>query len=96
MLINKLKSDESFRILIAEDNAVSRRLLESTLAKLNYEVISTVNGQEALEVLQSEDPPRIAVLDWIMPEMNGIEVCREIRKQNREPYTFIVLLSAKG
>ncbi len=94
--MSELKSEERFRILIAEDNAVSRRLLEATLEKWNYEVIVTTNGQEALEVLMSEDPPKIAVLDWIMPEMDGIEVCREIRYQNKEPYIYIIMLSARG
>ena len=94
--MSELKEEERFQILIAEDNAVSRRLLEATLGKWNYDVVVTTNGQEALEVLQSEDPPKIAVLDWIMPEMNGIEVCRAIREQKTEPYIFIIMLSARG
>ena len=91
-----LQTEERFRILIAEDNSVSRRLLEATLEKWNYEVVVTTNGRGALEVLQSEDPPKIAVLDWIMPEMNGIDVCREIRDQRKEPYIYIIMLSARG
>lgn len=94
--MNKLTAGNSFKILIAEDNAVSRRLLEATLTKWNYEVIVTTNGKEALEVLKSENPPQIAVLDWIMPEMNGIDVCREIRTTKKEPYIYIIMLSARG
>ncbi len=84
------------KILIAEDEDVSRLLLRKTLVNWGYDVIVTENGMEALEVLESEDPPKIAILDWIMPEMDGIEVCKRIRTTRKEPYVFIILLTAKG
>ncbi len=77
---------DSRRILIAEDDPISRRLLESTLNKWGNEVIVTCDGREALKALQVEDAPKIAILDWMMPEMDGVDVCREIRKQKQEPY----------
>lgn len=84
------------RILIAEDDPVSRRLLEAVLVKWGYEVIVTRDGEEALEHLQSPDPPRIAILDWMMPGMDGVQVCREIRSTIKEPYIYILLLTAKS
>ncbi len=84
------------KILIAEDEAVSRRLLESTLTKWDYEVIVTCNGKEALEVLQSEEPPRLAILDWMMPETDGIHVCRSVREHREEPYIYILLLTSRA
>ena len=83
------------KILIAEDDPISRRLLESQLKKWNYKVVITSNGKAALEALQSEDPPSIAILDWMMPEMDGVKVCQEIRKKETEHYTYILLLTAK-
>ena len=81
------------RILIADDDAVSRRLLESTLVKLGHEVIVVPDGTQAMEVLDSDDGPRFAILDWMMPGVNGITVCREIRKRPG-PYIYIILLTA--
>ncbi len=84
------------KILIAEDDPISRRLLESQLIRWNYEVVITSDGKAALETLQSEDPPSIAILDWMMPEMDGVKVCQEIRKQEKEHYTYVLLLTARG
>ncbi|HEY9871499.1 MAG TPA: ATP-binding protein [Candidatus Obscuribacterales bacterium] len=84
------------KVLVAEDDAVSRRLLEATLSKEGYEVVLARDGQEAWEALQNEDSPRIAILDWMMPGMDGLEVCRRLRKMNRPDYVYIVLLTAKS
>ena len=84
------------RVLIADDDPVSRRALESRLTRWGYEVVVTSNGKEALDVLLTEDSPQIAILDWMMPEMDGIEVCRKIRKQKKDHYIYILLLTAKG
>ena len=67
------------RILIAEDDATSRLLLEKTLGQWGYEVTVTKDGDEAWDVLQSEEAPNLAVLDWIMPSTDGIDVCRRAR-----------------
>lgn len=84
------------RVLIAEDDVVSRRLLEATLARLNYEVVTTENGVQAWEILQREDSPQLAVLDWMMPEMDGVDVCRLVREYRRDRYVYIIFLTAKG
>ena len=83
------------RILIAEDDRVSRHLLQSVLAKWGYEVAVTCDGNEAWQMLQQEDRPRLAILDWMMPGMDGVQICRELRAQGREPYVYVLLLTAK-
>jgi two-component system cell cycle response regulator len=82
------------RILIAEDDPVSRRLLEAKLIKWGYDVVVTCDGDEAWEALRAEDAPRLAILDWMMPGVDGVEICRRMRREAREPYTYIILLTA--
>jgi two-component system NtrC family sensor kinase len=82
------------RILIAEDEPVSRRLLEAKLLKWGYDVIVTCDGDEAWEALRAEDAPRLAILDWMMPGVDGVEICGRMRREAREPYTYIILLTA--
>ena len=84
------------RILIAEDDAVSRRLLESTLTKWGYDPIVTTDGVQALEVLSQPDAPSLAVLDWVMPAVDGAEVCRRARGQGADRPLYIILLTTKG
>jgi CheY-like chemotaxis protein len=67
------------RVLIAEDNLTSRRALEIHLTEWGYEVVSTADGAEAWEALQAPAAPRLAVLDWVMPQTDGLEVCRRVR-----------------
>ena len=83
------------RVLIAEDDPISARLLEASLVKWGYDVVASRDGRQALDVLQSGDAPQIAVLDWMMPGMDGVQVCREVRRAGDEPYTYILLLTAK-
>jgi two-component system, cell cycle response regulator len=81
--------------LIAEDDSIFRRILESCFKKWDYRVTSVDNGLAAWEVLQKEDAPQLAILDWMMPGMEGIELCRRIRSHNGGPYRYILLLTAK-
>jgi len=83
------------RILIAEDDALSRTLLERTLQRAGYDVISAADGAEALKHFAVQDPPRLALLDWVMPDKDGLEVCREIRRRNEQAYTYLILLSSR-
>jgi diguanylate cyclase (GGDEF)-like protein len=83
-------------VLIADDDPVSRRLLEVSLTNAGYPVSVASNGVEALRQLEQKDPPRLAVLDWMMPEMDGVEVSRILRKAAKEPYIYIILLTARG
>ena len=83
------------KILIAEDDPVSQRMLQSFLTKWGYEIIAVSSGTEALRILEGPDAPPLAVLDWMMPGMEGPEICREIRKDPERPYTYVLLLTAR-
>jgi CheY-like chemotaxis protein len=83
------------KILIAEDDRISRRLLERKLTSWGYEVVSCTNGAEAWQELHREAAPSLAILNWMMPGMDGVQVCKEIRKQKRRGYTYIILLTAR-
>ncbi len=89
-------ASNSNRILIAEDHYVSRHLLERNLTNWGFDVTTAENGVEAMEVLESPDPPPIAILDWMMPEMDGLEVCVRVRKRPELPYVYLLLLTAKS
>src|SRR6478752_8523667 len=84
------------KVLIADDSATSRAMLRSALTRWGYDVVMAENGKEALDILATEDPPPMAVLDWVMPELTGPEVCRRVRETLREPYTYILLLTSKN
>jgi diguanylate cyclase (GGDEF)-like protein len=83
------------KILIADDDALSRRLLEKTLLRAGYEVMPVANGRQAVESLAGPDAPRLALLDWMMPEIDGPGVCREIRKRRDQSYVYMVLLTSR-
>ena len=83
------------RILIAEDDAVSRSMLGGILQKWGYEVVVATNGAEAWQALQSENPPPLAILDWMMPEMDGLEVCRKVRQSPCTLQPYLILLTAR-
>lgn len=84
------------KILIAEDETVSRRVLRTTLESWGHEVIEACDGAAAWQLLQSADAPRLAILDRTMPEMDGIAVCRQARQQQSETPVYIILLTAKS
>ncbi len=81
------------RILIADDEAMSRRLLQSTLERAGYEVIAVKNGRQAANQLCTADGPRLALLDWVMPELDGPGVCREVCKRKEQSYVYMVLIT---
>jgi DNA-binding NarL/FixJ family response regulator len=83
------------KILVAEDEPVSQAVLVDALTEWGYDVIISDNGARALAELQREDAPRLAVLDWMMPEMSGPDVCRELRTAGRNAYTYVIILTAK-
>jgi diguanylate cyclase (GGDEF)-like protein len=84
------------RVLIADDDAGVRHLLKKTLLRAGYDVLEVEDGRAAFERLSSVDGPRLALLDWLMPELDGPSVCREIRGCNKQPYVYIILLTSKG
>jgi len=87
------------KILVAEDDPVSRRLLEVTLRKWGYEVVTCADGQAAWEALKAPDAPQLVILDWMMPRLDGLQVCKNVRnpaERPAEPYVYIILLTAKS
>jgi phosphoserine phosphatase RsbU/P len=83
------------KILIADDDAVSRLVLRTHLTRWGHEVVVVVNGLEAWEALQKADAPRVAILDWMMPAMEGPEVCRLLRKLTTDITPYVILLTAR-
>jgi phosphoserine phosphatase RsbU/P len=84
------------RILIAEDHLVTRTLLLALLKKSNHEVVVAVNGVEAWQVMQQPSAPKLAIIDWMMPEMEGLEVVRRIRALQTDSRPYLIILTAKG
>lgn len=84
------------KILIADDDRVSLRRLEKTLAGWGYEVHTATDGAEAWQRLAQPDAPNMAILDWMMPGLDGVEICRLERQLARERYTYILLLTSKS
>jgi diguanylate cyclase (GGDEF)-like protein len=84
------------KILIAEDDPIARCILETTLRKHNYDVISVTDGKVAWQCLLKDDSPRLAILDWMMPGMDGVEICRALRAASNQPYVYVLMLTAKG
>lgn len=83
------------RILIADDNHFYRRALEVTLREWGYEVLAVTDGQTAWDVLQSDQAPKLAILDWMMPGLDGLEVCRRLRAACRHEPTYVIVLTSK-
>jgi DNA-binding response OmpR family regulator len=83
------------KILVAEDQIVSRRVLTANLRKWGYEVVAVENGLDAWQVLDSPDAPELSILDWLMPGMDGIEICRKIRKSKQTKPKYLILLTSR-
>jgi phosphoserine phosphatase RsbU/P len=84
------------KILVAEDELVSRHMLEYSLRRWGYEVTAVEDGTKAWEALQNELTPQVAILDWQMPGMDGTEICRLIRNNPRTRAIYVVLLTARS
>ena len=82
------------KILIADDDPVSRRLLEATLVRFGHEVVAVADGREAVDTLLGENGPRLAILDWMMPKADGLTVCRTMRARS-VTYVYIILLTTR-
>jgi two-component system cell cycle response regulator len=83
------------RILVADDDPVSLRLMEHMLRSSGYEVITVNNGQEAARILSKTDGPRMALIDWMMPGLDGPGVCRAVRGRHDDAYVYMLLLTSK-
>jgi DNA-binding response OmpR family regulator len=84
------------KVLMAADDSISRRMLEAFLVKWGYAVMVAKEGEEAWGILQGNDAPPLAILDWMMPGRDGIEICQSLRQRKDRPYIYILLLTARG
>jgi diguanylate cyclase (GGDEF)-like protein len=91
---NKGKIGSEMKILIAEDDLISSKILEKNIANWGYDVVLARSGEDAWGALRDQDM-RLAILDWMMPGMDGVEICRKIRRRKKFKYTYLILLSAK-
>jgi diguanylate cyclase (GGDEF)-like protein len=87
--------EHPMKILAAEDNPVFQSMLANMLTKWGYIPVVARDGNEAWEALQQPNGPQLAILDWMMPGLNGVDVCRGVRAAGREPYVYILLLTAR-
>lgn len=87
-------SDAPKRILIAEDDNISRRLLSASLQKWGYDLTVACDGTEAVEAFQADPDISMAILDWMMPGMEGPEVCRHIKGARNQSFTYVIMLTA--
>lgn len=83
------------KILVADDDAVSRMIMERMLRQIGYEVTAAENGRDAVEKLLENDGPRLALLDWMMPELDGPQVCHQLRTMHGHRYIYLILLTSK-
>ncbi|MDG3005453.1 GGDEF domain-containing protein [Paludisphaera mucosa] len=84
------------RVLIADDDPAARLLLEGTLTEWGYEVVTARDGSEAWDLLRRADAPSLAILDWMMPGLDGVDVCRKVRQEGEAPYVYLILLTGKA
>jgi two-component system, cell cycle response regulator len=84
------------KVLIAEDDATCRQILKSLLMGWGYDVVLTEDGAEAWRVLNEAAPPRLCLLDRMMPGRDGLEVCRKIRKNDPERAVYVIMVTVKG
>ena len=83
-------------VLVADDDPASRRVVVAMLRKAGYEVVQAADGSQAWDVLQQDDAPQLAVLDWMMPGMDGTEVCRRVRQAPTDTPPYMILLTSRG
>lgn len=84
------------KVLIADDDALSRKILEDCLSKWGYDIEMANNGHEAWGIMENNDRPNMAVLDWMMPGMDGVEICRRLRRLTLPNYVYVILLTARS
>ena len=83
------------KVLVADDDAISRRMLSAALGRLGYEAVAVDNGIRAWEILEEPDPPPLVLLDWNMPGIDGLEICRRVRGRNRGRYSYMILVTSR-
>ena len=84
------------RVLIADDDLTYCRMLEALLCKWGYDPIVTCDGEQAWQIMQGPEAPQLAILDWMMPGKDGVDICRQVRQASPSKSTYIILITAKG
>jgi len=84
------------RILIADDDPVTSRRLTGLATSWGYDVLTTADGPSTLAILQGQQPPRLVLMDWVMPGIDGVQVCRSLRGREDGQGTYVIMLTAKG
>jgi two-component system, cell cycle response regulator len=92
----KVQEQGAGSILLAEDSAVYRHLIKSHLDEWGFDLVCAKDGRAAWKLLTQPDAPRLALLDWVLPEIDGVELCRRLRSRSSAPYTYTILLTAKS
>ena len=90
------EAEHPIKVLAAEDNPVFQSMLANLLSKWGYQPLLARDGNQAWEALQQPDGPQLAILDWMMPGLNGVEICRGVRAAGREPYVYILMLTSRS
>ncbi|MCH8126923.1 response regulator, partial [candidate division KSB1 bacterium] len=84
------------KVLIAEDDPNTVKILELILNKVGHDIVLATNGNQAWEILQQEDAPKLAIFDWMMPGFSGVELCKKLRATDEHIRTYIILLTVKS
>jgi DNA-binding response OmpR family regulator len=84
------------KILVADDDPVFQMLLTHMLTEWGYDVLVAADGNEAWKQVRSQGGPRLAIVDWVMPGLDGLEVCRRVRAERKNDYVYILLMTAKN
>jgi DNA-binding response OmpR family regulator len=84
------------KVLIVDDEPVIRRLLDTSLTEWGYEVVPATGGEEAWRIFQRDDAPSLGILDWTMPGMDGLELCKRVRTLAKAQKPYLIFLTAKG
>jgi diguanylate cyclase (GGDEF)-like protein len=88
---------DALTVLLAEDSAIYRRLIEQEFKDWGFNFVVAKDGKEAWKILSGRDAPHLALLDWVLPEIDGVEICRRLRSNSKDlPYTYTILLTAKS
>ena len=86
-------TEENFKVLVADDSAVYRKLVEQTLDQNQYSILFAKTGQGAIELFE-QHRPALVITDWMMPDLTGIELCQRIRANLKDAYTYIIILTS--
>src|SRR4051812_6463144 len=85
----------SMQVLVADDNHFYRCALKTTLSQWGYDVVEASDGEKAWDILRTEASPKLAILDWMMPKLDGLEVCSRLRAMPRHEPTYVIMLTSR-